>query len=259
VNRRGVPVQIRSDNGKNFFGLAKEIEGVHDFMDHGAIQDGISGLGIRWKFTCPAIPSEGGVWERLVRSVKKVLYIVLKDKAPRVETLISVLIEVENIVNSRPLTHLPVTPDDPEPLTPNVLMLNHNNFTQTPSQEDPSKICAHKQWKIAQALKNGFWKQWMREYLPELTRRTKWCQPLKPVDIGDLVLICDVEKARSEWKRGRITKLYPGAGNVSRSADVETTTGIMRRPISKLAVLDLVDNFGLINFPGGQFMGPGKL
>lgn len=115
--------QMRSDNGTNFVGINKELGEEDNFIDFGKIDAGLKPLGIKWKFNTPADPSAGGSWERLVQSVKKALYATLKEKTPRPETLYSLLLECENIVNSRPLTHLPVTPDEPEPLTPNHFLL----------------------------------------------------------------------------------------------------------------------------------------
>lgn len=65
--------------------------------------------GIRWKFNNPGDPVAGGYWERLVQSIKRVLKRIMKDVYPRVETLRSFLIEAANIVNSRPLTHVPIS------------------------------------------------------------------------------------------------------------------------------------------------------
>ena len=77
------------------------------------------------------------------------------------------------------------------------------------------------------------------EYLPTLTRRSKWCEYTKPVAPGNLVLICDPAVSRRDWKRGRVIKVFPGSDGVIRRADVQTSSGILRRPVSKLAVLDL--------------------
>mgnify|MGYP004582384921 CR=1 FL=1 len=238
INRRGVPVVIRSDNGTNFVGIPKELQGCINFLDINSISTGLSSLGIQWKFNTPANPSEGGVWERLVQSVKKAMYGILKDHSPRLETLQSVLIEAENMVNARPLTHLAVTPEDPEPLTPNHFLLGCSNSTQTPAPYEPRLMCLRKQWRVAQNLKNALWHQWVREYLPELTRRSKWCMPTKPMVPGCLVLICDPDAPRSQWKRGRVVSLRYGADKIARSAEVTTSSGVYRRPVSKLAILD---------------------
>ncbi|XP_059223178.1 uncharacterized protein LOC131996980 [Stomoxys calcitrans] len=84
INRRGVPVSIRSDNGTNFVGIAKELQGIDMFLDTNSLSSGLTALGIKWIFNTPLNPSEGGVWERLVQSVKKALYIMLKEQAPKI-------------------------------------------------------------------------------------------------------------------------------------------------------------------------------
>ncbi|XP_075154780.1 uncharacterized protein LOC142228279 [Haematobia irritans] len=253
INRRGIPVQIRSDNGSNFVGIRKELGAEQNFIDFTQINEGVKPLGIKWKFNTPSDPSAGGAWERLVQSVKRSLYAVLKEHSPRPETLYS-LLECENIVNSRPLTHLPVTPDEPEPLTPNHFLLGCPNSTQTPAPFDPKQNLLRKQWRILQNLKNALWKRWVAEYLPELTRRAKWCQPTHAISSGSLVLICDSDLPRSKWRRGRILRLFVGRDGVARSAEVHTVAGTVKRPISKLAVLDVceVDQTGSLH--GGGYV-----
>ena len=239
VNRRGVPVQIRSDNGTNFVGLSKELAGENNYFDSEQVASGLVPFGIKWKFNTPTDSSAGGVWERLVQSVKKSLLAILKEHAPRLETLYSVLVETENIVNSRPLTHLPVSPEQPEPLTPNHFLLGGMNSTQTPGDYQHKQCAARKQWRILQNLKNAFWKRWLQEYLPELTRRSKWFRASQPLQSGSLVLICETNEPRSKWKRGKVLRLIIGKDGVARSAEVSTATGVLSRPVNKLAILDM--------------------
>lgn len=61
----------------------------------------------------------GGVWERVIRSSRKVLSVVLKERNPRDESLATVMCEVETILNSRPSTKIF---DDPSALKPNRLL-----------------------------------------------------------------------------------------------------------------------------------------
>lgn len=173
VNTRDTPKVIRSDNGTNFVGAAKELREAVDLFDHAAIQAELGTYRIEWKFNCPHHPQAGGCWERLVQCVKRVLSVTVKEVAPRVETLRSFLIEAANIVNSRPLTHLPVSCDEDEPLTPNHFLVGGASSTQTPGPADHNLMCLRKQWRIAQSMKNHFWKRWLCEYLPDLTRRAK--------------------------------------------------------------------------------------
>ena len=65
----------------------------------------------------------GGVWERQIRTVRKVLVFILKDQLLDDERLITAFCEVESVVNGRPLTIDPNDSQDLEPLTPNHLLL----------------------------------------------------------------------------------------------------------------------------------------
>ncbi|KAL7737020.1 hypothetical protein ACLKA6_008873 [Drosophila palustris] len=91
-----------------------------------------------------------------------------------------------------------------------------------------------------QQLKDNFWRRWIREYLPTLTRRTKWFTPAKPIKTGDVVLICDENQPRGSWKRGVVIQPIQAKDGQIRIVEIQTTTGILKRPISKLAILDVL-------------------
>ncbi|XP_017470549.1 PREDICTED: uncharacterized protein LOC108362189 [Rhagoletis zephyria] len=247
MNRRGIPLRIRSDRGTNFIGASKE-----QWLDmEQGLQRECLRKSIEWVFNTPLHPSAGGAWERMVQSVKKVLSFTLKEKAPQVEVLQSLLIEAENLINSRPLTHIPVESMDADPLTPNHFLLGCPNFVQTSAV--PENGCLRKKWHVVQQLKQTFWKRWVLEYLPTLTRRTKWFRRVDPIKIGDVVLICDENESRGQWKRGIVVEAFVAADGQVRSALVKTTQGTLRRPASKLAVLDVCgDSPSLSSNHGGR-------
>ncbi|XP_065365548.1 uncharacterized protein LOC135958579 [Calliphora vicina] len=221
INRRGLPTRLRSDNGTNFVGADKFAKKFSEVFYVARIKDELTSKGIDWQFNCPHNPAEG-------------------ESAPREHTLQSFLIEAENIVNFRPLTHLPLSHEDEEPLTPNHFLLGCPNTTQTPAgAKDEQPVVLKNQWRISRQLRDHFWNRWIKEYLPTLTRRSKWCQRTNPIAIGDLVLICDPAVSRRDCKRGRVEEVFKCRDGVIRRADVRTSTGILKRPVSKLAVLDL--------------------
>lgn len=239
INTRGVPSRIRSDNGTNLVGAKNELINAAVLFNDDRVRSEAENRGIEWRFICPANPAEGGCWERMVQSIKRVLRKILKTVAPREETLRSFLLEAANIVNSHPLTHVPVSCFDEEPLTPNHFILGEASGIQGPGPMDEKIWTLRKQWRVAQQLKNHFWSRWIVEYLPFLTRRTKWYKLEKPIQIGDLVIICDNNMVRNEWRRGIVSKLFPDKKNVVRTVEVSTSTGVLKRPVSKLAVLDV--------------------
>ena len=63
----------------------------------------------------------GGVWERLIKSVRRVLAAILDQYGQNLddELLHTFLVEAELVVNSRPLTYPDMNaPDSEEPITP---------------------------------------------------------------------------------------------------------------------------------------------
>jgi len=79
----------------------------------------------------------------------------------------------------------------------------------------------------------------VKEYLPTLTRRQKWKNRTNPVKVNDIVLIADSNAPRNCWPMGKVMKTYPGKDGHVRVADVKTTTGTYKRPVTKLAILDV--------------------
>ena len=65
----------------------------------------------------------GGSWERLVRSVKRVLYDILGNRRVTEKVLGTTLCLVEQSLNARPITAVSSDPLDLEALTPNHLSL----------------------------------------------------------------------------------------------------------------------------------------
>ncbi|XP_043067241.1 uncharacterized protein [Drosophila bipectinata] len=158
VCRSGPVRKLRSDNGKHFVGADREARRFGDVFETERIQSELSNRSIEWVFNCPSNPSEGGVWERMVQCVKRVLRHTLMEVAPRDHVLESLLIEAENIVNSRPLTNLPVDADQKAPLTPNDLLKGVANLPDTPGLDAklPKEGSTRKQWRIARMLRDRF-------------------------------------------------------------------------------------------------------
>ena len=69
----------------------------------------------------------GGTWERLTRTVKKVMFSMIKNTVLTDFQLMTIFTEIEVIVNNRPLTYGSDNPDDFELLTPNNLLLGRYN------------------------------------------------------------------------------------------------------------------------------------
>ncbi|XP_055526976.1 uncharacterized protein LOC129719610 [Wyeomyia smithii] len=239
VARRGSPETFFSDNGTNFVGannlLREQLRGIYDRC---AVT--FTNSATQWLFNPPLAPHMGGPWERLDRSVKTAMAAIADHPHhPSDEVLETVILEAESVVNSRPLTYIPLEHTEQEALTPNHFLLYGTKGINQPLRDQiESTGTLRDSWKLAQHLVNTFWSRWIREYLPTLTRRTKWFQPIKPIKPGDLVMIVDGGK-RNGWIRGRVINIVKAKDGQVRRALVYSNRGTVNRPVTKLALLDV--------------------
>ena len=99
VNRRGSPAVMYSDQGSNFKGAAAELkEFVSKLRNDTKPAYYASTLKIKWQFNPPAAPYMGGVWERIVRSVKEVMTGLMKHQVLTDQQLLTLLTEVKGII-----------------------------------------------------------------------------------------------------------------------------------------------------------------
>ncbi|XP_062711167.1 uncharacterized protein LOC109417082 [Aedes albopictus] len=189
-------------------------------------------------FNPPASPHMGGSWERLIQSVKRNLIEVLHARRPSDEELRNALTEIEGVLNARPLTHVPIDDEAAPALTPNHFLLGSSDGSKPLSLVDADTAALRRGHPTSQWLANLFWKRWVRDYLPDITRRTKWHEQVKPLQVGDVVVIVDHEHPRNCWPKGRVIGVTTSGGQ-TRKATVQTVGGIYERPTVKLAVLDV--------------------
>ena len=239
IARRGAPLEIISDRGTNFVGASRELREALSQINQDKLMEHFVTTDTKWSFNPPASPHFGGAWERLVQSVKKALKQTQLTRTPTDELLRNMLAEVEMIVNSRPLTELPLDDELSQALTPNHFLLGSSDGTKPPIAFDDSSHALKHTWKMSQVYANRFWQRWIAEYLPNLTRRTKWFRPAMPIAEGDIVIVVDETLPRNCWPRGRVVRTIRSKDGQVRRALVQTATGVLERPAVKLAVLDV--------------------
>ena len=237
VARRGPPRVIYSDNGSNFRGAETDVVQALKAWDQERIGRELLRRDIQWYFNPPAASHQGGVWERLIRSVRKILHAMIGEHLVNEETLVTFLVEVEKILNSRPITRVSSDPSDLEPLTPNhILLLRHNPCSAPSEFEDSEKFQAR--WKHVHILANEFWARWVKEYLPMLQERQKWLKQRRNFKVGDLVIMKDTNIPRGQWPKALVQETFPDSDGVVRQVLVRSATGVFRRDVRKLCLLE---------------------
>ncbi|XP_068674575.1 uncharacterized protein [Montipora foliosa] len=244
---RGSPKKIWSDNGTNFTGAEKELSRSIQDLDDGTIRrelhryetDWYRCAVPEWHFQAPTASHMSGVWERLIRKVRKAIKDVLGDRGAFSgrETLRTVFAEVMSILNSRPMCPASDDPNDMEALTPNHLLLQRRNLVVPPGVFTKEELYTRKQWRYVQFLADCFWSRWLREYVPTLQHRHKWLLKKRNL-VNDLVLIVDNSVPRCLWMLGRVTKVFPGQDAFVRTAKVMTKNSVLVRPVTKLCLFE---------------------
>lgn len=246
ADRFGDPCEWYSDNGSNFHGLDNELSEEFQKLNLLEIQERFTNSEMKWSFNPPVSPHMGGAWERLIRTVKNCFKKMVTTRNPTDETLPALFCAVENIVNSRPLTYVSLESADDEALTPNHFLLGSSNGRKPICRTTPRDLNQN-DWKNIQEQTNQFWKRFVLEYMPTLTKRTKWFKDSKPVKVGDVVLIIDEKNPRNTYPKGIVEQTFVGKGGKRRQAMVravlQTKNGPVhkqyRRSVHKLAVLDV--------------------
>lgn len=240
IVRRDAPRHIYCDRGTNFVGTSNELGRVMHELDNESIMSEFVDSGTSWSFNPPSAPHMGGSWERLIRSVKCSLKALNLPRRPSDEVLHNALLEIENTINSRPLTHVPIEDNAAPALTPNHILLGSSNGVKPLTILNDSATNVRQCWRFSQIIANQFWKRWISEYLPDITKRTKWYNSnTLPIEIGDVVVIVDPKLPRNCWPKGRVIATRPGRDGEVRSATVRTAAGVYERPVVKLAVLEV--------------------
>jgi hypothetical protein len=246
VARRGPARQITCDNGKNFVGAKNELARNFKEMNHTKINEFLLSQScdwIYWKNNTPKASHMGGVWERQIRTVRKVLSALLRDHAGSLndESFRTLLAEAECIVNSRPLTTESLHDPTSMPLSPNSILTMKNKIVLPPpgifQKED---MYCRKRWRQVQHLANEFWSRWKKEYIQSLQERQKWNHKIDNMQIGDIVLVKDENLPRNQWPLGRIVKVFPDENdNLIRNVQlyIPTSKSELKRPIHKLCLL----------------------
>ncbi|KAJ8405626.1 hypothetical protein AAFF_G00316060 [Aldrovandia affinis] len=89
------------------------------------------------------------------------------------EVLNTVLIEVEEILNSKPLGYVSTDAADPDPITPNLLLMGWLDPASPQAVYQESELLSRHRWRHCHLLADQFWRHFMRHYLPTLQTRSK--------------------------------------------------------------------------------------
>ncbi|XP_055615978.1 uncharacterized protein LOC129762031 [Toxorhynchites rutilus septentrionalis] len=148
IARRGAPQEIFSDQGTNFIGASRELRAEVEALNNG-LASTFTDTYTQWHFNPPASPHMGGCWERMVRAVKAAINCVPEARKLDEESFHTLLTEAESMINSRPLTYIPLKNSEEESLTPNhFLLLNLKGTCQPMKTPVQDGIVLRSSWNL---------------------------------------------------------------------------------------------------------------
>ena len=244
IARRSRPSLIISDNGKYFCATAEFLKRL---QEEPIVRDFLQDSKIEWKFIPPRSPWMGGFYERLVGVVKRTLRLSLFRRHVTEDELHTLLAEVEQKVNNRPLTYIDDDVNNPVALTPAHLLYGRRleSFpsvttcdTEDPIYADHDEL--NRLYNCFNRIISHWERVWSKEYIASLREKFYGANPAQQIhspSVGDVVVISS-EGNRAKWPLGRITKLYPDEHGIVRTVEVYTRGNHLLKTVNKLIPLE---------------------
>nr|XP_041632329.1 uncharacterized protein LOC121502697 [Drosophila kikkawai] len=169
VGRRRLPEKVYSDNARNFVGASNVLQELNAAFHHS--KDQLRGYaaqrGIEWYLIPPRSPHFGGSSQVNQASTAE------RGRQRQANGLSTHLVEVEALLNSRPIASPGNDPNDGEALTPGhlligqaLLSLPHESGTGAISSKAGCEYL--RRWRMLSALKQQFWGSRSKDYLVSL-------------------------------------------------------------------------------------------
>ncbi|KAL0838847.1 hypothetical protein ABMA28_016875 [Loxostege sticticalis] len=247
IARRGLPSEVFADNGTNFRGAANQLADLyrlHAASEHQTrVQSFSAQQGIRFHFVPSYSPVFAGLAEAAVKSTKFHLKRILQKLVLTYEQLNTILVQIEGILNSRPLVPMSSDINDFSYLTPGHFLTG--SAIMSYPEKDISDLPTNrlKFWKVCEHVKQCFWSIWHKYYLNSLQCRSKWQSSVPNVTEGMLVILREPNCPPLHWPLARVSKVFPGKDGKVRAIEVTAPNGkTYMRSLSGICVLPLDDN-----------------
>uniref|UniRef100_A0A1I7W3F3 Integrase catalytic domain-containing protein n=1 Tax=Loa loa TaxID=7209 RepID=A0A1I7W3F3_LOALO len=246
VTRGGYPKLVLSDNASQFQAVFNTImEENSNFLAERYMV---------WENTIPRAPWSGGVYERLIGLTKRALRRAIGRKLLKEGELITLIAEIEEILNTRPLTYVGF--EDYNIIRPIDFILPTASLDiPIDTEQDRDEYIPYipktrdkltDYWTNTLKILDVFWKLWRDEYLTRLRERMRRevfankMVVLRTPRENDIVLLSESEVPRGTWKLAKIIKLHSDRRSITRSATVQMPNGRqLDRAISMLCPMEI--------------------
>ena len=216
---RGWPCVLHSDPGSQLVSASGKLEAWWKHFE-GRLRRFGTEKNFQWKISPPDSPWRHGKVERRIAIVKRLLHLSLGDTRVTPVEFQTILFEVANMCNERPLGLSRPREDGTYTLiTPNQLMLGRSQNILPDDATIANDLPMSSRYRLVNHVTSVFWSKWSVHVSPGLIVRQKWHNETRNLQVGDLVMIADTSKVKSKYKLGVVEDT-----NLSRDGFVRSAT-----------------------------------
>ena len=254
VARCSLPDKFFTDNGRNFVAVNKFLISLQEFPE---VQDFLHERRISWHFNAPLSPWQGGVFESMIKIVKSALSKALHNRKVKTREFVTLLTEVECMVNDRPLTYLDTEIFNDEALTPAHLLYGRKLklypnviLEDTPFDVVSNVNILHAHHNSLSHIISKFKHIWETEYLQSLREKhfSVENKAVRSPKVEEVVLI-KTKGNRKSWDLGKVVEIVPGKDNKVREVKVLHNNVTSRMTVDKLIPLEVNECIKLVREP----------
>ena len=218
---RGWPGIICSDPGSQLQAASGKLDNWWISMG-----DSLRTLGseknFKWEISPPDSPWRQGKAERRIAVVKRLLTLSVGDSRVTPVELQTILMEISNICNERPIGLSKPREDGSYVLiTPNQLLMGRSSCILPDDTELVKDLHVASRYRMINHVTSLFWNMWASEVSPGLVYRQKWHQKGRNLRKGDLVMICEPSKVKAKYKLGIVDSVKTSSDGFVRSVTVK--------------------------------------
>ena len=137
VSRKSLPRKMISDNTSTYLSAAKELRKI---FESDTLKEALESQNISWTFIPKWAPWYGGFWERIIGLTKQAVKKTLGRAFVTQSQLETIVVEIEAMLNNRPLTYVSSDLSDPEPLRPSDVLYGRRIQSIPYHLEDPEDL-----------------------------------------------------------------------------------------------------------------------
>jgi len=148
--------------------------------------------------------------------MKVLMQKTLQSHLLRVDELTSVLIEIEAVLNSRPLVSVESTNIEEMVLTPGHFLIGHPLVAPPTATANSQSISTLRRWQLVQRLSQALWQQWKSANLQTIQQRHVCNKKPRDFRVGDVTFLREDALSYRQWPLARITQTCPRDDGITR-------------------------------------------